>query len=126
MGRHEKAYLRNFLIAVGIYILLVILSVDLLERTPEVSWRFLIALLPMLPLIFGFRSFLRYLTSMDELQQRIQLQALGFAAGATGMITLTYGFLENAGLPRLSMLWVFPLISFLWGGASFILTRRYQ
>jgi hypothetical protein len=114
------------LLAVGVYALLVFFSVELLKRMDEAPWRFLIAGLPMLPLIFAFRSFLRYLSTMDELQHRIQLQAIGFAAGAAGMLTLTYGFLENAGLPRLSMIWVFPLLCLLWGGASLLLTRRYQ
>jgi hypothetical protein len=126
VNRHAQKYTRNVLLAFAGYAVLVIVSVWWLGQNPDGALRFLIAVLPMLPLIFGLRSFLRYLSTLDELQNRIQLQAIGFAAGATGMITLTYGFLENAGLPRLSMLWVFPLLCFLWGGASWLFTRRYQ
>lgn len=126
MSEAARRYTRSFLLAVAIYMVLVFVSIEVLERLPETPWRIIIAVLPMFPLIFGTRAFMRYLLTMDELQQRIQLQAVAFAAGATGMLTLTYGFLENAGLPRLSMLWVFPLLCFLWGGASWILTRRYQ
>ena len=126
MNRHTRIYTRNFLLAFVVYAILIFVSAALLKRNPEASWRFFVAILPMLPLIFAFRAFLHYLSNIDELQQRIQLQALGFAAGATGMVTLTYGLLENAGLPRLSMTWVFPLLCLLWGGASWLLTRRYQ
>jgi hypothetical protein len=122
----SATYVRSFWLAFVVYMLLVFLSIEFLKRSPESTWRYLVAILPMVPVFFGLRPFLGYLGSMDELQQRIHLQALGFAAGATGMITLTYGFLENAGLPRLSMLWVFPILSFFWGGAIWVLMRRYQ
>jgi hypothetical protein len=124
--RHSQHYIRNALLAAGAHIILVLVSVTLLKQTSATALRYLIAILPMLPLIFAFRSFLHQLANMDELQQRIQLQAIGFAAGATGMITLAYAYLENAGLPQLSMIWVFPLICLFWSGASWALARRYQ
>jgi hypothetical protein len=126
MNQPDREFTRNFFLAMGVYVILVVLSAWLLKQTTDPLWRFVVAILPMLPLIFGLRSFIRYLGRIDELQQRIQLQAIGFAAGATAMLTLTYGFLENAGLPRLSMIFVFPLLCFLWGGASWYFTRRYQ
>src|SRR5690606_34891721 len=124
--RCAQPYIRNALLAAGLHILLTLVSITILKQTPATALRYLIAILPMLPLIFAFRSFLHQLANMDELQQRIQLQAIGFAAGAVGMITLTYAFLENAGLPQLSMIWVFPLMCLLWSGASWALARRYQ
>ncbi len=126
MKRHEQQYIRNALLAAVAHIILALISITLLKQTSATALRYLIAILPMLPLIFAFRSFLHQLANMDELQQRIQLQAIGFAAGATGMITLTYAYLENAGLPQLSMIWIFPLICLLWAGASWAMTRRYQ
>ena len=126
MDRNSRIYARSFVLTFASYVVLVFISNELLKRMSDEPWRYLIAILPVLPLIFTVRAFTRYLDNLDELQQRIQLQALGFAAGATAMLTLTYGFLENAGLPPLSMLWVFPLLCVLWGGASIVLTRRYQ
>ena len=63
---------------------------------------------------------------MDELGRRIQLEALAFGFGAAGMLTFAYGFLENAGLPKLSYVFVFPLMIALWGIGGAIATRRYQ
>jgi hypothetical protein len=125
MNRQAQHYIRDSLLAAGAHIILAYVSIMLLKQTSATALRYLIAILPMLPLIFAFRSFLHQLAHMDELQQRIQLQAIGFATGATGMITLTYGYLENAGLPQLSMIWIFPLICLLWAGASWAMTRRY-
>ena len=62
---------------------------------------------------------------MDELQRRIQLNASGFAAGATAIIALTYGFLENAGFPLISWIWIFPIMVGLWGLALPVASRKY-
>jgi bacteriorhodopsin len=126
MSRSAQETARNFILACVAYAILVFVSVWIMQQMPEVPWRFLVALLPMLPLVFAFRTFLSYLSGLDELQQRIQLQAIGFAAGATGMVTLTYGLLEGAGLPSLNMCFVFPILCLFWGGASLVLTRRYE
>jgi hypothetical protein len=126
MQRHAQEYTRNFLLAMFGYTVFVLLSVWLLKQMPDTPWRYLIAIVPMLPLFFALRAYLRYLDRMDELQQRIQLQAVSFAAGATGMLTLTYGFLEGVGLPSLSYVWIFPLLIALWRLATAVLTRRYQ
>lgn len=126
MDQNARTYLRNFGLAMAAYVVLVTGSTWLLRMGVEGAWQYLLAILPVTPLLFALRAYLRYLGQLDELQQRIQLQAIAFAAGATGMLTLTYGFLENAGLPQLSMIWVFPLLMVLWGAASIFLTQRYQ
>jgi len=63
---------------------------------------------------------------MDELGQRIQLEALAFGFGAAGMLTFAYGFLENAGFPQLSYIWVFPLMIALWSIGGAIAYYRYR
>ncbi|MEA1674025.1 hypothetical protein [Nitrospirillum sp. BR 11163] len=40
----------------------------------------------------------------------MQLVAIGFAFAGTALLTFTYGFLEVAGFPRLSMFMVWPLM----------------
>ena len=42
------------------------------------------------------------------------------------MLTFAYGFLENAGLPKLSYVYVLPLMITLWGIGGAIATRRYR
>jgi len=54
------------------------------------------------------------------------LEALGFGFGAAGMLTLAYGFLENAGFPQLSYIWVFPTMIALWGIGGAIALNRYR
>jgi hypothetical protein len=67
------------------------------HHVTAVTVRALVAVSPAVPTIFALLAFLRFLTRMDELQRRIQLEALGFAFGVTAILTFAYGFLENAG-----------------------------
>jgi hypothetical protein len=64
---------------------------------------------------------------LDEMQQRVQLEALAAAFFLTGVVGAGYGFLESAGLPQIDWgLWLWPLMAFVWGGAQVIAMRRYR
>ena len=76
--------------------------------------RMAVALLPMLAPPFMAWAVVRQLRRMDELQRRIQLDALALAFMVTALMTLSYGFLENAGFPVLNMVWVWPLMGSVW------------
>ena len=120
-----RAYAREFAIAMAAYVVAVILTVWL---TPSIdpALRAPFVLIPLVPSAFALRAYLRYLGRMDELGRRIQLEALAFAFGAAGMLTFAYGFLENAGFPKLSYVFVLPLMIALWGVGGAIATRRYR
>lgn len=127
MSPAARRYTFEFLLAMIGYALLLVVSVLLIDEAQPLWLRAALALLPVLPLALAMRAHLRYLTRLDELQQRIQLQASAFAAGVTGLSTFAYGLLvENAGLPPLSLIWVFPLMIMLWGLATAVLNWRYR
>jgi len=64
---------------------------------------------------------------LDELQQRVQLEALAIAFFGTGVLGAGYGFLEGAGLPHLDWgLWIWPGMAFLWAAGTAIASRRYK
>jgi hypothetical protein len=126
MNQAGKRYMIEFGTSMIAYTVVLMASIWVLNRTPDGPWRIVLAVLPVVPMLFALIAFLRFLSRMDELQQRIQLQAIGFAAGATGMITITVGFLENAGLPQPSWIWVFPMLIALWGFGVAFASRRYE
>ena len=65
--------------------------------------------------------------SLDELQQRIQLEALAIAFAGTGALATTYGFLQSAGLPKIEWgVWVWPSMVVLWAAATAVASRRYR
>lgn len=115
--------------AVSLVMYMVVLSACLqfLKGVSAGPWRIVLALLPLLPLLWAFRAVIQYLARADELQRRVQLEALSIAAGATAFLCLTYGFLEDlAGFPHLSMWWGFVVVDLVWGAAAFFLWRRYK
>ncbi|MEW5941869.1 MAG: hypothetical protein AB1750_19570 [Chloroflexota bacterium] len=69
---------------------------------------------PVIPVAFVLRSIIRLLQNSDELQQRIQLFAIGFSAAATGLLTFAYGLLEFDGYPPFPTALILPLMVILW------------
>ena len=120
-----RIYTRDFLLAMLAYAVAVWISVSV-PTTVDPVFRIPLVLVPLIPAAFALRAYLRFLSRMDELGQRIQLEALAIGFGAAGMLTFAYGFLEHAGFPQLSYIWVFPLMIALWGIGGAIATRRYR
>jgi hypothetical protein len=126
MNQASKRYARDFMIAMAAYVIIIIASRLILNNLGELPWRYPIAVLPAIPVIFLITGFMRYLSGIDELQQRIQLQAIGFAAGTTGLLTFAYGLLELAGLPQFSTFFIFPMMVLLWGVGLSYFSRSYR
>ena len=80
----------------------------------------------MLPALFIARSIVRMFSSGDELQIKIQMQSLAFAFVGTVLLTLTYGFLQMAGVPTANWVWVWPLMGTLLLVGKFIAKSKYQ
>jgi hypothetical protein len=121
----SRAYVRDFLLAMLAYVIAVWISVSI-PSTVDPVFRVPLVLVPLVPSAFAIGAYLRFLGRMDELHRRIQLEALAFGFAAAGMVTFAYGFLEHAGFPQLSYIWVFPLMIALWGVGGAIATRRYR
>ena len=121
-------YRAQFEIGLGLlaYMMFLVGSVTILRANPDSSWRYLIAVVPVLPAAVVVFLFARRLAVLDELQRRIQAEAFGFSLAATALITFAYGFLEGAGLPHLNWTFVLPLMAVLWGVGTAIFTFRYR
>lgn len=123
----QTRYFKEFGISMGFYVVLLIASISVLTKfeLPKVA-QIVVALIPVIPTVFVVIAVIRALRDSDELQQRIQLQAVTFSAIVTGLITFSYGFLENIGFPHFPTLFVFPLLIMLWGIGAGIFSRKYQ
>lgn len=70
---------------------------------------------------------MRSLRQLDELQQRIQLEALAFSFAGTGVLATGYGFLVSAGLPNIEWgVLVWPTMVALWAVGLVIANRHYR
>jgi hypothetical protein len=126
MNQNAKRYARDLILSSAAYVLILSISTFFVNNNPDSPWHILIVLTPVIPTIFMVLVFARYLNGLDELQQRIQLMAIGVAAAVTGLATFAYGFLENIGFPHLPLVWVFPILMALWGLGTAYFSRKYQ
>jgi len=124
MARYRFIY--QFGLTMLAYLLSVVVSSQLLTTPHGAFLSIAVALLPVLFLCLMATAVVRQLRRMDELGQRIQLEALGLAFVGSALITFSYGFLETAGFPRLSMFYVWPLMGSLWALGCVLGVRRYR
>ena len=98
----------------------------MVQANPAASWKYGVAVLPVIPAGLVIFLTVRALGRLDEVQKRTQMQALGFSMAATGLLTFAYGFLEGVGLPHLNSTFVLPLMAVLWGLGLLVLNLRYR
>jgi cadmium resistance protein CadD (predicted permease) len=122
----NKVFLQGFILAMLGYVIMLVISVLVLRNVGQPYVRLLVTLLPMIPIWFGLKAVMGAVRSMDEFQQRIQLEAVGFAFGATALLTFGYAVLVSAGFPELSFFWVMPVMMVLWGLGQWLAQRKYQ
>ena len=126
MNESCKLYRKQSLLALALYAGVLVLSLEIISRFHVGWWRIPIAITPVLPCLLFVRAFVSLMDSFDELQKRIALQALAFAFAGTAVLTLTYGFLQNVGLPNVNWVWIWPLMGTLFMLGKLLATRQYR
>lgn len=126
MDANGKRYLKEFIPAMAAYTAMVPISIWLLRGHEHSPLRYLYAVLPVIPSAFAMWAAIRFFRGLDELQRRIQFEGLAFSFLGTCLISLTWGFLQNAGLPHADVIWIAPLLIMLWGLGIAVASRRYQ
>ena len=126
MAKADRKYALEFGGAIVAYALALFVTITLLNAYPDAVWRVPLALVPVVPLIFALLAFVRFLGRMDELQRRVQLEALAFAFGGTALLTFSYGFLQIVGFPQVSWFAVWPIMAALWIVGLYLANRRYS
>ena len=122
----HRPFVTQFALSMLAYVVVLIASILLLKGNPEAWWRYPVALSPVIPALAGMRVMVRVVRGMDELQQRIQLEAVAFSLGSTAILTFSYGLLEGVGFPHLNGTYVLPVIVALWGTGQVVARRRYR
>lgn len=126
-----RRYARAMWPAMAAYVLILFGSLFALKLAGLPQWvRALVALAPVLPVAMVMRAMVRYLREIDELQRRIETEAICIAALAVPMAYFAGGFLQLAkviDIPAgVAMIWVFPLTMFTYGVAKFAVSRHYR
>lgn len=125
-----RRYTRELLLGMGLYVAVLMLSVWLLRQVDGIALRAVIALLPVPPVAYAVRAMVRYIRDADELQRRIELEALSIATAFVSMLYMAGGFLQSARVIDLpasaAMIWVLPLVCFCYGVCKALVARRYR
>ena len=116
----------ELVLAITFYVVILIISLKALTHIENQSLKVLVSLLPVLPVILVIWVISRQFIRFDELQRKIQLQALAISFLGTAFLTFSYGFLENIGFPKLTMFIVWPMMGTFWSMSTIIGSWYYN
>ena len=116
----RRRYLLEFGASMALYILVLFAAMSIAKPMQPGVLRTALLLAPMIPVGLAIWAIARQFRRMDEFVRLRTLESLAIAAAVTAGLSLTCGFLEGAGFPRLSMFWVWPVMGFVWGGFEYL------
>ena len=109
-----RRYMRELILSFVIYTLLLVVSIKFGRPMPDSVLRTVILMSPMLGFLGAIWAIARHVNSIDEYQRKFVLDTWAIAAALTAAITFSYGFLETAGYPKLSMFTVWMVMGGAW------------
>ena len=102
--------------------------VTILESFPQLkglpAW--LIAVIPIALIIPSLLSQVRFIREADEFMRKVQLQGIAIGFAACFLFCLGYYALEQAGAPRLPMIFAAVPLGLGWAIGSFIVAYRHR
>jgi len=101
--------------AMLLYTVVLILALTIGQRIPPGALQTAVYVSPMLPVLLAVWAIVRQIRRSDEFMRKTAVEHIAITAAVTAGWTFTYGFLENAGFPRLSMFTVWPAMGAVWG-----------
>jgi hypothetical protein len=125
----ERRYKRELFTALAVYVVVMLGIWPLARHVESPVGRCLVALTPVLPFAAALRAMIRHVRDSDEFQRRLHLEALAMSAAMVSFLTMTAGFLVAAKVISLNgtvLLWVFPVLSALFGLLRCWVARRYE
>ena len=133
MTAAEKRYTHRMIITMSLYCVLLFASI-LALRGFAADWpllaKALLAITPVVPVVFFCKAYVRFLNECDELMRRIELEAIGLSSVVVGLLFLSLGFLGRAKIIALDgitvAVWVFPLLCGFYGITKWFAAKRYQ
>jgi hypothetical protein len=112
--RHEKRiakiYFRELFGALALYGVLLTAAIHFGRPMAPGTLRTLVLLSPMIGFGAGIWAIARLVGRTDEYVRLRMLENLALSAAITAGVTFTYGFLETAGYPKLSMFTVWMVL----------------
>ena len=116
----NRIYLRELGGAMFIYIAILAAAITFGRPMDDGILRTLVLVSPMIGFCLAVWAVARHMRRVDEFIRQSTLETLAIAAAVTAGLSFTYGFLETAGYPKLSMFTVWPVMGGVWGALACI------
>jgi len=110
-----RRYFIEFNGAMLLYLAAVLGRVYAAPLVSDPTLKTLVILSPILPVFLAAFAALRFYRGIDEYHRLQILESLAIAAGAAGVITISWSFLEDVGFPPLPISYAWPVIAAVWG-----------
>lgn len=108
----EVVFLKSFMLSMVVFLLLIAVqsfAFELYEMTFAVQ--ILVALMPIIPLVWAFFIFRQKFLTMDEYMQRLTGEAFLWILGIVGFATSAYGMLVmKMSFPEFNISYILPII----------------
>ena len=105
--------IRPLLAPLVLYIVLLALAVLWAPKMGNSPWRYVVALLPLIPGLFLAFGVVRVTSKIDEMERRILLEAVAFSFIFTLILLLSFGLLGLVGIPQPSPIIISAIMCFL-------------
>ena len=129
MSRYTRKQHQTQILAVTtVYLILMFAEWPHVRSVSSLPWKIALALVPVAPILVTIWLIAKRVMHSDELEQRLHLLALSIATAFICALTLVGGFLTAAGVLELGgdvLIWVAPVLSFVYGVVHLWLGRRY-
>ena len=115
----RNKYLLELSAALALYVAVLVGSIYLAKSMQPGLLRTLVVITPSIPVAVFFWVIARQVRRMDEFVRLRTLESMAISSSVVGAFSLTYGFFEMAGFPKLSMFWVWGILglsTFIVGG----------
>jgi uncharacterized protein YebE (UPF0316 family) len=106
--------IRNLVISGVLFFVIFLGSIYLINHDIGGSYQTLIALAPTIPLFIFILAIALAIASLDELQRRIQIEAIAIGFGLTVLVSSTIGLLGLTGFPQPDWIFVSVIMVFSW------------
>jgi hypothetical protein len=111
---YPPGVMRRLAISVVLFVGVLSGAFYLLDQEYDQTFKVVIALFPALPALFFVISIGKAMSSLDEFQRRIQLEAIGIGFAFSGIAALSYAMLGLAGVEQGSWFFVPVVMTFGW------------
>jgi len=118
VSRAPRRYFIEFNAAIVLFIASVVGRKLLAPGIADPALRDVIVASPVLPVVLCALAVFRFYRRMDEYHRLQLLEALAFSAGVTAVVSASWGFLEDVGMPHLQLFDAMMVMMLSWAVAA--------